>query len=151
MKNHAFKSKNLFKNIKYCYQRITRGYCDADLWDMDGWFLITVPNMLKAFAKNHMGHPSAFEMEWFENNQEKIGMTYADYVISDNWNDTNERLFSECDKAWEDELIQIAENFDKANYYFNEKLCEKDSFQKAQGFKDKAFADFSKWFFYLWD
>lgn len=34
--NSAFKSKNIFSNLKYAYQRIKRGYCDADLWEIDG-------------------------------------------------------------------------------------------------------------------
>ena len=23
------------RNIKFAYQRVTRGYCDADVWDLD--------------------------------------------------------------------------------------------------------------------
>ena len=35
----AFYSKHPLKNLKYCIQRIKRGCCDADLWEIDSWFL----------------------------------------------------------------------------------------------------------------
>jgi hypothetical protein len=43
----------IFSEIKYCYQRITKGYSDRDLWNMDYWFINTIPNMLKDFKKQH--------------------------------------------------------------------------------------------------
>ena len=35
----AFYSNKPPKNLKYCIQRIKRGYCYADLWEIDSWFL----------------------------------------------------------------------------------------------------------------
>ena len=32
----------VFENIKYSWQRITKGYCDKDLWNIDDWFIITL-------------------------------------------------------------------------------------------------------------
>jgi len=42
-----------FYKIKCGYQRITRGYSDSDLWNMDSWFIDTIPNMLRDFVKQH--------------------------------------------------------------------------------------------------
>ena len=27
--------KQFFRNIKFCFQRCIKGYCDKDVWDMD--------------------------------------------------------------------------------------------------------------------
>lgn len=51
----AFYSKHPLKNMKYCIQRIKRGYCDADLWDIDHWFLAVIVPMLRQFAKTRTG------------------------------------------------------------------------------------------------
>lgn len=29
----------VLRNIKYSYQRVTKGYCDKDLWSIDYWFM----------------------------------------------------------------------------------------------------------------
>lgn len=44
---------NIFREIRFCYQRITRGYADRDLYNMDNWFINTISNMLKDFIKQH--------------------------------------------------------------------------------------------------
>lgn len=38
--------KQFFRDIKYSYQRITKGYCDKDLCDISEWFLKLMPDML---------------------------------------------------------------------------------------------------------
>ena len=37
------------RNIGYSWQRITKGYCDKDLWNIDGWFMDLMPDMLEQF------------------------------------------------------------------------------------------------------
>lgn len=46
------------KNIKYSGQRITKGYCDRDLWDIDHWFMKVIPDMLQQFKETRDGSPS---------------------------------------------------------------------------------------------
>ena len=38
-------------------QRIERGYCDGDLWNMDQWFLEVIPPMLRQLAEDDLGFP----------------------------------------------------------------------------------------------
>lgn len=56
--------KNIFKipgllirDFKYCWQRITRGYCDRDIWSIDDWFLGVVPDMLQQLKDTRHGSP----------------------------------------------------------------------------------------------
>ena len=45
------KLKRSFKELRYklrrTIQRATRGYADEDVWNMDMWFLETIPKMLR--------------------------------------------------------------------------------------------------------
>lgn len=61
---YAWRDKNVFgvtrqfiKDIKCCYQRITLGYCDRDLWNIDDWFLSLIPEMLIKFNKTRHSFP----------------------------------------------------------------------------------------------
>lgn len=59
--------KSFFKSFKFAYQRITRGFCDADWWDMDSFYLSLISSSLKHFAENTISHPYEFsETEWKE-------------------------------------------------------------------------------------
>lgn len=43
---------------KHAYQRATKGYCDADLFSINSWFLWTMPNMLDEMANRLHGYPN---------------------------------------------------------------------------------------------
>ena len=42
--------RHLKYNIRDAWQRITRGYCDSDVFNMDYWFLDIMPPMLRDIA-----------------------------------------------------------------------------------------------------
>lgn len=56
------KPKKVFRNIygimKWSYQRITRGYCDADVWDLDNYFLELIPGTLELLSDKTDSYPS---------------------------------------------------------------------------------------------
>ena len=39
--------KGFFKNLKWAWQRATKGYCEKDVWNIDSWFLSIIPYMLE--------------------------------------------------------------------------------------------------------
>lgn len=47
----------MFREIKYAYQRLKRGYSDRDLWDFDSYLCEMVPMAVRNLAKNSMGCP----------------------------------------------------------------------------------------------
>ena len=148
----AFYSKKFFRNIKYCIQRIRRGYCDADLWSFDYWFLNVVPAILKQFAKESVGYPTLFEIEWYEKHKDEIEMTFDEMRAAELWDDKRKIIHKKIEKAWKNLLLNIANDFERAKHYFEEDgLTEENGFEKAEEYKDKALKEFSKWFFYLWD
>ena len=44
--------RHLKYNIRDAWQRITRGYCDSDVFNMDYWFLDIMPPMLRQIAQS---------------------------------------------------------------------------------------------------
>ena len=51
--------KKLGREIRYCHQRICRGYCDQDIFSIFDWFLGIMPSMLEEFRDNMHGCPDA--------------------------------------------------------------------------------------------
>ena len=40
-----------FSDLKCCLDRIRKGYCEKDLWEIDTWFLNVMPDMLEEFNR----------------------------------------------------------------------------------------------------
>lgn len=40
-----------FSDLKCCLDRIRKGYCKKDLWEIDTWFLNVMPDMLEEFNR----------------------------------------------------------------------------------------------------
>lgn len=178
-----YKYKNIpqiFRNIKYAYQRITRGWCDQDIWNMNIYLSELLPSMLEDLAKNHYGHPSTEEFydeqakqEGFEDGHDKWTKTLEEMAYHfKNCNEDSpynraqkksEYLFEQMcdneDNTWFDELPDGC--FEMKTTYKDEKLQERlneqwrKEIEKSGEFinseKDKACDMLKKYFFNLWD
>ena len=60
--------KQLKNDIKYSFQRITKGYCDYDLFSIDYWFMDIMPRMLTQFKETRHGSPCSLENTDFADN-----------------------------------------------------------------------------------
>lgn len=56
----------VLRNIKYSFQRATKGYCDKDLWDIDNWFMNLMPDMLQQFKDTKHGSPNCLGTEYVD-------------------------------------------------------------------------------------
>ena len=45
------------RQLKWAKQRITKGYCRSDWYDMDSWFAHVVADMFDEYAENTCSHP----------------------------------------------------------------------------------------------
>ena len=76
----------VLRNIKYSFQRITKGYCDKDLWNIDYWFMNLMPDMLQQFKDTKHGSPSCLEKEYadehgnFSKNSTTMVQTYEEII-----------------------------------------------------------------------
>lgn len=82
-------------DMKYCRQRISKGYCDADLYSIHDWFFAVVPDMLEQYKKHRRGSPGV------------LGVNY-----------TNERgiLVNDiCHAEWDEILTEMIHLFREAD------------------------------------
>lgn len=49
--------KMFCRSFKYAWQRITRGYSDADTWDLNTYYLYLFHDTLNYLADHHYGYP----------------------------------------------------------------------------------------------
>lgn len=135
--------KNIPREIKWFFQRGTRGYSDKDVWSIDIWFKSIIIPMLEQLKETKQGHPiDMTEEEWnlTLNNMINYFKECTDFYCSEKNEYEDEymsRIMSanEYDKLLANKWLKREEEIDK---YKNE-------------MKDRAFELFSKHFYSLWD
>ena len=93
--------KQFFRNIKYAWQRATRGFADPDWWEFDSYLSQTISGCLKEFDKKRHGLPS----ELYFQLGEEAG-----------------------NKKWSEILLKIAENMDRYEKAKTENKKESEKF-----------------------
>ena len=101
-KRSEYRGENLIErlqrvkgDIQCCVQRIRKGYCFRDAWDIDMWFLTVIPEMLKDLRSDpYLGFPA----------HDFAGLHYSD--------DADRKIM---EKAWERELHRMEMLFREAN------------------------------------
>lgn len=133
---------NARKDLKYCIQRIKRGYCDADLYSIHDWFLEIVPAMLEQYKKTRTGSPSVLG----ENLPNEKGFIVNETCHKE-WDEILDKmifLFREADEStcqrknpYEDEHSKAFHEFTQKYGLFGEKLEtqeEKEEGQRTGGY-----------------
>ena len=83
-------------DLKFCGQRVVRGYSDRDVWDMKYWFLEVVPDMLRQLKDTKHGSPAVLG----EERVDEMGRRVNDSCHAE-WDTILERLvflFHEADE-----------------------------------------------------
>lgn len=62
--------KHMKRCIKWSNQRVRRGYCDSDVWDMFGFLQKLIPDMLQTFerynaAVSRISWKNLYKREWY--------------------------------------------------------------------------------------
>lgn len=117
----------IFDNVRYSWQRITKGYCDKDLWSIDYWFMSVVPDMLQQFKDTKQGSPGVLGEDYIAED----GILCND-TCHEEWDKILEEmifLFREmneetCQKKniFEDEHRKVQNEFEEKYGFFGEKL-----------------------------
>lgn len=115
------------KDMKYCRQRIVKGYCDRDLFSIYDWFLDVVPSMLEQYKHTRHGSPGVLG----ENYTNEQGILVNDTCHGE-WDEILARiifLFHEADETtcqrknpYEDEHRRVYDEFDEKYGFFGERL-----------------------------
>lgn len=83
-----------FRQFKWAYQRVTKGYCDFDWWDMDTYLSQLIPDMLERFIKDGHGYPGTDEFPTTEKWNEYLQKTIDLFRYSQS------ELPNEYEEAW---------------------------------------------------
>ncbi len=132
-----------FKNIQYSFQRIVKGYCNRDLWNIDDWFMSVMPDMLKEFKAGKHGAPCCLGTEYL--NEDGI-------LCNDTCHEEWDRILDEMIYWFQEMNEETCQrkneyNIDDVQYYDKER--ELETYRELC--KEKGFLLFSKWFYHLWD
>ena len=115
------KIKHFFKCVKWSKQRITRGYCDCDVWEMFSFLQTLIPDMLQTLKDTRTGSPG---------------------YLGENYTNENGILVNDtCHEEWNCIL-------DKMIFLWRE--AEKDTCSQKNPF-DEAIDMLKQYFYDLWD
>lgn len=67
----------VFRDLKCCVQRIKKGFCYRDIWNIDDWFMNVIPDMIEEFRNTTHSFPSRFLKDDVSNNKEEIDRASA--------------------------------------------------------------------------
>ena len=115
------------RQLKWAKQRITKGYCRSDWYDMDSWFAHVVADMFDEYAENTCSYP------WEINNP-------------DDWEDILKEMATHLRNAG---IEEIAEERYSHMADSKAKIREQNKWRKEELHK---FCElFEKYYFDLWD
>ena len=141
---HPRNLKYLKSNFECAKQRITKGWCYRDWFNLDSWFETVFPELLEEFVKNHHGlpnkdyskNPPEF-IHWSKGNftaeeEEKYDAVYRDYLLE------LAQHLRNAGVEWEDSELK-----DKYSYLEYNDYCQKEL--------EKGLDMLKQCFFELWD
>ena len=132
-----------YRNIRDAYRRSVYGWTYGDVWDWDGWFINTTPNMLRHMADHGSGYPGTKPFETPEKWRDWL------HHIADLIETASEDWQNEHNEFYRDYMDHIFENDkERSNKYFERAKELRESGEKniAQAMKEMG-EHFSK----LWD
>lgn len=163
--------------IKFSFQRIIRGWCDADVWNIDDWFLSIMPDMLQQLKETEFGYTQMFldngdldpdsEEKWKDILDKMILLFRDSYEptcsyknkYEEDWQNTWDKFSEDYGKFGE----KLEENDGPKRIHFPHEVDEHKEITKLfleeeerienyrNNCKNEAFELFSKWFWNLWD
>ena len=117
-----------FRQFKWAYQRITRGYSDIDWYDMDTHLTMLISQMLRTMADEGMGYPGNEEFPTYDSWKDYLYkiIYYLNYSIQDSMPNEYEDAWL---KTWENRPInewlnkeQSPEDKEVTNKYLDKEL-----------------------------
>lgn len=109
--------KEILRDLKCCVQRIKKGFCYRDIWNIDSWFLNVIPDMLDELKHTQHGFPTRF--------------------LKSDGSDTDEEIDRAAEK-WKDILTEMAFLFSEAN---KETCQKKNPYEEEYGIVSDKFIE----------
>lgn len=165
-KNIFKKIRLFFRRLKWAWQRATKGYCDMDYSEIDGWFLSVIPDMLKDFRDLEVhGLPPSFIVDYYNNHKDEYSLTLDEAITGCFDNDKEkERQYQEITDKADEEYTNVLnrmiflfkesdpfkedDNVDGETEKITMSLEKRDEY--TEKCKNEAFKLFAEHFYGLW-
>lgn len=125
--------KHFLFDLKCCRDRIRRGYCEKDAWDVDLWFLEVVPGVLDLLRE----HADSFPLSLLEHYQDHSDISHEEDASED----------AKWLVHWKSILKEMSDLFRTAGEGYAD--CCPD--EKAIAERERAMALLDKYFDDLWN
>ena len=120
-------ARHFWKALKCSYERITKGYCSYDVWNLNDWLLSILPEMFDKLRTEGHGYPCYGEINTIEKWEEhlKYLAIHLRELQKNNWEKRNEYadIFYRIPKPIKKTKEGIATFFGDAEY--DEEIKEK--------------------------
>ena len=142
--------RQFFRDLKCCLDRIRKGYCVKDLWEIDTWFLGIMPEMLEEFDRRKNSYPNAFWEQCVQKHESELPVSKEKFLISGarDFPELYEKMDTEAYEAWGSTLMEMADLMRKAwcaGWKFG------DGWEYRLQCQKKALEMFQTYFNDLWD
>ena len=136
-----------FRSFKYAYQRITRGFADCDIWDLDSYYLDIFNGTLNYLADHHCGYPGHGEFDTDEKWTAYLKEMAQKFYQA---NESNEYYDTPNEKKW---WKWIEENSNSEDNPYSKDMFNEEKFLAWRREQDmREGLDMMKHiFFHLWD
>lgn len=141
--------KEAIINLKNAWMRATKGYCYTDVWNLNNWFCMILPPMLRCMADNGCAYPGGEPFETVEkwhkwlynmaNTIERLGY--------DEWLEDNNEYSKPYERTFDDDIKSEEKNIIRKQYY---ERCKELHPMRAQVLEEFG-KDFFSAFDCLWD
>ena len=150
IKRPLYSIRQLFRDLKCCLDRIRKGYCVKDLWEIDTWFLGIMPEMLEEFDRRKNSYPNAFFKQCVQKHEKELPVSREKFLISGarDFPDLYKKISAEAYEAWGSTLMEMADLMRKAwcaGWKFG------DGWEYRLQCQKKALEMFQTYFNDLWD
>lgn len=108
--------RQLFRDLKCCMDRIRKGYCVKDLWEIDTWFLSIMPEMLEDFNRRKNSYPNAFLEQCVQKHEKELQVSREAFLASGfaKYPELYEKIDREASENWKSTLQEMANLMRKA-------------------------------------
>lgn len=137
-----------FRQFKWAYQRITRGFCDLDYWDLDHYLAELMAQSIKVLADETHGFPGTEEFPTYE--------SWRDYlyeIVKKLRFSLNEDMYNQYEESW----LKTFEGKELENIFNNRTPEEKEitdkylaEENKNNTLKDKALHEALDMIIHVW-
>lgn len=139
----------LFRCIRWAYQRIKKGYCDQDMWDLGDYYIVLMHNSIKEFADNTNSYPMPLPSE-NPSFVHAIKIDSEEDLLLENWKNILYGIARDLELGCDGNTWDYNEMYWKDDDTFDKEAAFAD-LKKKEEHRNRALNGIKEYFDHLWD